>query len=83
MKQHHMHTSARRLHLRPLAAALLALGATGLALPARAAEPDPDVARLLADADRLRMSDDDLDAMCLLLEAEITARKNENHRKKN
>lgn len=36
MKQHHMHTSARRLHLRPLAAALLALGATGLALPARA-----------------------------------------------
>ncbi|MFM2346116.1 MAG: hypothetical protein RL654_869 [Pseudomonadota bacterium] len=33
---------------------------TALAAPARAADPAPDVARLLADADRLRMADDDL-----------------------
>ncbi|KDB53432.1 hypothetical protein X805_10170 [Sphaerotilus natans subsp. natans DSM 6575] len=33
---------------------------TALAAPARAADPAPDVARLLADADRFRMVDDDL-----------------------
>ena len=35
-------------------------------------------------ADLERMSDADLDALCLMIEAEITARKeHENHRKKN
>ena len=45
--------------LQPLLLAALC-AASALALPARAAESGPDVARLLVDADRYRMTDDNL-----------------------
>ena len=49
----------RLFSLRPLLLAALC-AASALASPVRAAAPDPDVARLLADADRCRMAEDDL-----------------------
>ena len=52
-------TMNRLFSLRPLLLAVLC-AASALASPARAAEPGPDVARLLVDADRYRMTDDNL-----------------------
>ena len=52
-------TMNKLFSLQPLLLAALC-AASALALPARAAESGPDVARLLVDADRYRMTDDNL-----------------------